>query len=222
MLCIDRAQRLAVQDERLRIAQDIHDTTSQTLFGLHYALDACAKLLPDRPAQVKTELEGLSRVAETARGELRQSILNLWPSEMTAERFSADLLQYVQDYCRAGGLTLDVSVRGDFERLAAGVRRGLYRIAQEAVVNIARHAAASHASICLEVRPAEAALAVRDDGRGFDPATALARERSREHFGLRSIQERAAALGGQAEFLSQPNGGTTVLVTLPVDGAAHG
>jgi signal transduction histidine kinase len=161
-------------------------------------------------------------VAETARGELRQSILNLWPSELTAERFSADLHRYVRDYCRGGGLILEVSVRGDFARLPAGVRRSLYRIAQEALVNIARHAAASRADICLEVRPAEVALAVRDDGRGFDPATALTREHGREHFGLRSIQERAAALGGEAEFLSQPSGGTTVLVTLPVDGAARG
>ena len=222
MLCIDRAQRLAVQDERLRIAQDIHDTTSQTLFGLHYALDACSRLLPDRPAQVKAELEDLSRLAESARSELRQSILNLWPSELTAERFAADLQRYLKDYCRAGGLALEVSLRGDFARLSAGVRRSLYRIAQEAVVNVARHAAASRADLCLEVRPAEVALAVRDDGRGFDPATALAREHSREHFGLRSIQERAAALGGEAEFLSQPGGGATVLVTLPIDGVARG
>lgn len=218
MLCIDRAQRLAIQDERLRIAQDIHDTTVQTLFGLHYALDACAKLLPDHPQQVKTELQDLSQLAETARAQLRQSILNLWPSEITAERFTADLRRYVRDHCRAEGLDLSVTVRGDFQRLSAGTRRGLYRIAQEAVANTARHAAASHAAVCLEVGPEEALLTVRDDGRGFDPDSALARERDREHFGLRGIQERAAALGGEAEFQSQPDAGSTVLVTVPVNG----
>ncbi len=216
MMCIDRAQRLAVQDERLRIAQDIHDTTSQTLFGLHYALDACARLLPDQPGQVKAELESLSRVAETARAQLRQSILNLWPSEITAERFTADLQKFAREHCQTDGLDLAVAVRGDFQRLSPGARRGLYRIAQETVTNAARHAAASHASICLEVRPDEALLIARDDGRGFDPDTALARERDREHFGLRGIRERVTSLGGTSEILSRPGAGATVLVSIPI------
>lgn len=220
MLCIDRAQRLAVQDERLRIAQDIHDTTSQTLFGLHYALNACAKLLPDHPGQVKAELENLDRLAETARVQVRHSILNLWPSEITAERFTADLQKFVHDHCRADGLELAITVRGEFHRLPPGSRRGLYRIAQEAITNVTQHAAAAHASVCMEVGSAEVLLTIRDDGRGFDPVAALARERNREHFGLRGIQERTLALGGIAEFLSHPGAGTTVMVTLPRGGEA--
>jgi signal transduction histidine kinase len=218
MMCIDRAQRLAVQDERLRIAQDIHDTSSQTLFGLHYALQACVKLLPDHPGQVKAELENLSQMADTARTQVRQSILNLWPTAITAERFTADLQKFTREHCRAESLDLTIEVRGGFQRLSPGVRRGLYRIAQEAITNVAQHAAASQVSICLDVQPGEALLTVRDNGRGFNPASALARERDREHFGLRGIQDRAAALGGVAEFLSQPGAGTTVMMTLPLNG----
>jgi signal transduction histidine kinase len=218
LMCIDRAQRLAVQDERLRIAQDIHDTTSQTLFGLHYALDACAKLLPDHPGQVKAELKNLSEMAETARTQVRQSILNLWPTVITAERFTADLQKFAREHFRADSVDLTIDVRGGFQQLSPGARRGLYRIAQEAITNVAQHAAASQVSVCLDVQLDEALLAVRDNGRGFDPAPALARERNREHFGLRGMQERAVALGGIAEFLSQPGAGTTVIMTLPLNG----
>lgn len=216
MLCIDRAQRLAVQDERLRIARDIHDTVFQSLFGISYTLDACARLLPDHPDQVRDELVNLNRLAESARGQLRESVLNLWPSELTADVFVEDLCKYVNDYCRCEGLQLDVSVRGDFQLLPSGYRRGLYRIAQEALSNVTRHAAATRATACLEIGVERATLTVQDDGQGFSSEAALARSRDREHFGLRSIHDRAATLGGNASILSQPGQGTTVLVQVPI------
>jgi signal transduction histidine kinase len=216
MLCIDRAQRLAVQEERLRIARDIHDTVFQSLFGISYTLDACARLLPDNPDQVRDELVNLNRLAESARSQLRESVLNLWPSELTAEVFVEDLRKYVNDYCNCKGLQLDVSVRGDFHLLPSGHRRGLYRIAQEALSNVARHAVATQASACQEISADQATLMVQDDGHGFSPEAAMARTRDREHFGLRSIHDRAAALGGEVKVSSQPGAGTTVFVQVPV------
>ena len=216
MLCIDRAQRLAVQDERVRIAREIHDTVSQSLFGITYSLDACIKLLPEQPGTVKAELSSLSSLAQATRDELRQSILNIWPSELTAERFASDLRRYASGACRAGELDFAIDVRGDFSILSAGAKRSLYRIAQEALNNVVRHAAASHAWVCLDIVNGEALLAVRDDGRGFDPDMALAREYDRERFGLRGIRDRAASLGGTSEFVSRPGVGATVLVIIPV------
>jgi signal transduction histidine kinase len=218
MLCIDRAQRLAVQEERLRIARDIHDTVFQSLFGMGYTLDACARLLPDHPDQVRDELVNLKRLAESARSQLRESVLNLWPSELTAEVFVEDLRKYVNDYCHCEGLQLDVSVRGDFHLLPSGHRRGLYRIAQEALSNVARHAAASQAKASLDISSEQATLSVQDDGHGFSPEAAMARTRDREHFGLRSIHDRATSLGGDAKISSQPGEGTTVLVQVPIQG----
>jgi signal transduction histidine kinase len=219
MLCIDRAQRLAVQDERVRIAREIHDTVSQSLFGITYSLDACIKLLPEQPGTVKAELSSLSSLAQATRDELRQSILNIWPSELTAERFASDLRRYATGACRAGELDFAIDVRGDFSILSAGAKRSLYRIAQEALNNVVRHATASRARVCLDIVNGEALLAVRDDGRGFDPEVALAREYDRERFGLRGIRDRAASLGGTSEFVSRPDAGATVLVALP---AANG
>lgn len=215
LLCIDRAKRLAVQDERIRIAGEIHDTVSQSLFGIRYTLDACTQMLPEQPERVRGELSRLIDLAESARGQLRHSIMDIWPSEITAESFASDLRTYASKHCRAIDLKLQIDVRGEFERLPSITRRGLYRIAQETINNVTRHAAASVASVCLEVNGTEAVLGVRDDGRGFDPEAAVARERDREHFGLRGIQDRVGTLGGSVEFLSQPRAGTSVLVTVP-------
>jgi signal transduction histidine kinase len=216
MLCIDRAQRLAVQEERIRIAREIHDTVSQSLFGMTYTLDACAKLLPDRPDEVKTELIDVVRLADTARQQLRRSIMDIWPSEMTGDSFTSDLFKYLHEHCRSNVLDLSVEVRGDFELLPARARRDLYRMAQESLTNTVRYAGAAQMTVCLEVGQQDVLLVIRDDGCGFNVPNALARERDREHFGLRGIQERAAALGGSVEFLSQPGAGTAILVELPL------
>ncbi len=216
MMCIDRAQRLAVQDERLRIAQDIHDTVSQALFGIVYTLEGSLKILPEQPEVVVPELKRALRVAEDAHQEVRQSILNIWPSEMTAVNFTDGLRKYVNDICRADGLQIDFHINGNFDHLSAQARRGLYRIAQEALANASRHASASQATVTLEVVPKQARLIVIDNGRGFDPAAELAREYDREHFGLRGMQERAHALDGQCEFNSQPGDGTAVVVDIPL------
>ena len=111
---------------------------------------------------------------------------------------------------------LDVSVRGDFTSLSPRRQRGLYRVAQEALTNVVKHAGAQHAEVHLEVADGRALLSVRDDGHGFDPAAALARERDREHFGLKGIQERISALGGTCTFESQPGSGTAVVVSIPI------
>lgn len=215
MMCIDRAQRLAVQEERIRIARDIHDTVSQSLFGIVYTLDGCLKLLPGQPEAVRPELERVLAVAEETRAEVRKSILDIWPSEMTAESFVADLSKYAAGICQAIDLELDFHVSGDFAGLSPRARRSLYRISQEAMANIAHHSAATQAQICLDVTAGRALLTVRDNGRGFEPEQVMRREYSREHFGLWGMQERALSLGGTCEVHSQPGAGTSIVVDIP-------
>ncbi|MCP4427891.1 MAG: hypothetical protein GY803_25690 [Chloroflexi bacterium] len=216
MLCINRAQQIAVQDERLRIAQDLHDAVSQSLFGIVYTLDGSLKLLPDQPEVAKPELERTLETAEQVRAQIRQTILDIWPTELTAERFTADLRKYAHGTCALENLQLEFDVRGEFGELSPQARRSLYRISQEALANIGHHAAAGEARVCVEVANGRAQLSVRDNGRGFEPQTALAREYGREHFGLRGIRERALALGGECHIFSQPGAGASVVVDIPV------
>jgi signal transduction histidine kinase len=216
MLCIDRAQRLAVQEERIRFAREVHDTVAQSLFGIVYALDGLGKLLPDQPNVVKTELEQVRQVAEDTRAEVRQSILDLWPSALTAEVFERDLRRFVSQFCRPSDLQVDIHVQGDFETLSPRHQRSLYRVAQEALTNVVKHAGAQRAEVTVQVDGGHAVLRVRDDGRGFDPAAALSRERDREHFGLKGIFERIGALGGNCLIESAPGHGTTISASIPL------
>jgi len=202
ILCIDRARRLAVETERNRIARDIHDTVAQSLFGIVYSLDACITMLPVQAEEVKNELIELRSLASGAHEEVRRSIFDLWPSSLTIDLFMADLRNYVSSCCRPRSFSIIFNNNGDFDSLPAGMRRTVYRMAQEALANSARHSGADVARLCLTVTNGEVYLVVTDEGCGFDPSPALSRSLNREHFGLQGIQERARALGGDCEIVS--------------------
>jgi len=215
---IDRTRRLAVEQERNRIARDIHDTVAQSLFGIVFTLDACIKLLPAQARMVQQELIELRKVADQVRQQVRQSILDIWPSDLTQEQFKIDLGKYVAHCSPDHVFQIDFTIDGDFDGLSAVIRRSLYRVCQEALANAARHARVDSARVYLCVELEEVYLSVRDKGQGFDPKPVLARERDRERFGLRGMQERVQALGGTCDILSQVNHGTQVLVRIPING----
>jgi two-component system sensor histidine kinase UhpB len=137
---------------------------------------------------------------------------------LTIELFMADLTNYVSSCCRPRAFSIVFNNSGDFDSLSAGLRRTIYRMAQEALANSARHSGAKSARLCLNVCEDQVYLDISDQGRGFDPATALSRVFSREHFGLQGIQERARAMGGECEIISQPGAGTRLLIHLPARG----
>jgi signal transduction histidine kinase len=218
ILCIDRARRLAVETERNRIARDIHDTVAQSLFGIVYSLDACITMLPQKADDVKKELIDLRSLANNAHDEVRRSVFDLWPSALTIELFMADLTNYISGCCRPRTFSIVFSHNGDFNSLSSGLRRTVYRMAQEALANSARHSGAQSARLCLTVTDDEVYLVISDEGKGFDPAVALSRSQNREHFGLHGIQERARAMGGDCEIASQPNAGVRIMINLPING----
>ena len=215
---IDRTQRLAAEQERNRIARDIHDTLAQSLFGIVFTLDACIKMLPEQVETVQQELVELRHLADQVRHEVRRSILDTWPSELTQEQFKADLDKYVAHFAPAHAFQIDFTINGAFDRLSPVIRRSLYRISQEALANVARHAGVDSARLTMHVEPDEVYLSISDRGKGFDPKLALAREYNRERFGLRGMRERIQGLGGTCDILSQIGQGTQVLVRVPVKG----
>ncbi|MBI5935694.1 MAG: GAF domain-containing sensor histidine kinase [Chloroflexi bacterium] len=221
ILCIDRARRLAVETERNRIARDIHDTVAQSLFGIAYSLDACVNMLPEHAEDVKKELTDLRTLASGAHDEVRRSIFDLWPSSLTMDIFQADLVNYVNSCCRPRAFSIIFNHSGDFNALPSGLRRAVYRMAQEALANSARHSGASSARLCLNVHDNRVDMSISDEGRGFDPTVALSRSVNREHFGLHGIQERARALGGECEIISAPGKGTRVMIEIPINGHPH-
>lgn len=215
---IDRTRRLAVEQERNRIARDIHDTVAQSLFGIVFSLDGCIKMLPGHVDVVKQELAELRNVADKVRQQVRQSVLDLWPTSLNQEQFKLDLDKYVKQCCPAQVFHVEYNIEGDFDGLSPALRRNLYRVCQESLANAAKYAETDSARVYLYVEPDEVFLSVRDKGRGFDPKPALARERDREHFGLKGMKERIEALGGTCDILSQQGHGTQVMVRVPING----
>ncbi len=216
ILCIDRARRLAVEQERNRIARDIHDTVAQSLFGIVYSLDACVNMLPEQAEAVRSELIELRTLASSAHEEVRRSIYDIWPSALTLDVFTTDLIGYVNSCCRPRSFKVDFHVSGDFERLPAGVKRTVYRMTQEALANSARYSGAPSAQVFMEIAQDQVHLNIEDEGRGFDPALVLSRLDNREHFGLKGIQERAQGMGGHCEIYSRPGSGARVVIDLPL------
>lgn len=214
---VNRVKQLAVEQERNRIARDIHDSVAQSLFGTVFTLDACIKMLPEHVDVVQKELIDLRNLAEQVRQEVRHSIFDIWPSELTLEQFKLDLHKYVAHCSGFNDFHVDFTIGGNFDELSPSIRRSLYRITQEALANVAHHADVKVARVSLYVEPDEVQLSIRDQGRGFDTKIALARVHNRDKFGLRGIRERVENMHGEFEVLSQMERGTQLLVRIPTN-----
>ena len=218
-----RAKETAVQAERARIALEMHDTLSQSLFGIVFTLDGAEKLLDSaEPTDIRTELLWARETAESARQEIRRAIHDLWSEEITPEAFQTDLHRYANDVLQANTLDLQFDIRGSFNTLSPRACRSLYRMTQECLTNIVHHAAATEAKVCVDVENGRARLVVRDNGRGFEPDIALAQEHGQEHFGLRGMQNRAYSLGGTCDIFSQPEAGTSIVIDIPAAWQGNG
>ena len=205
---------VALQKEQQRIASDLHDTISQSLFGIAFTLNGCEKLLPEQPEVVKGELQMLAQEAQNTRSDLRHVIFDLWPDKLTSEQFSADLQRYIEGLIEHPP-ELELDIRGDFAPLSPFTRRSLYRICQESLNNIAKHANAEHARVCLDIVDGRTRLLVRDDGRGFEVTGMMGKEPEDNTFGLNGMAKRTHVLGGSFDVFSRPDAGTSIVVDIP-------
>ncbi|MEK6222432.1 MAG: GAF domain-containing sensor histidine kinase [Chloroflexota bacterium] len=217
LLCIDRARNLAIEQERNRFARDIHDTVSQSLFGMAFTLDACVDMLPENENNVKEELLNLRELANSTRKEIRNSILDIWPSQLTLDRFKTDLTSYTNQCCRPREFNIDFDTQGDIAHLPNGIRRSLYRVAQEALSNASRHSGSSSANVNLNVEADKIFMSISDHGKGFDSNEVMSRENNRERFGLHGIQERISAIGGDVKINTREGGGTEIIINVDLD-----
>ena len=207
-LCIERAQRLAVEEERNRIAMEIHDTATQSLFGIVYTLDGCIKRLGEDPAEVQTKLIDLRAVAAHTMNDLRHSVYDIWAGALTETKFKSELESYLVKLGAPAALAVEINVVGSFEGLDMTARRNLLRIAAEGLANVVKHSVATRAAITLDLAHQPARLVVEDNGRGFDDHQISA------GIGLNSIRERARAIGAEARIESEPGQGTRIQVEL--------
>jgi signal transduction histidine kinase len=196
-------------EERQRLARDLHDSVSQAVYGIALAARSAQELLAKDPALVQEPLEYLLRLSEAALAEMRALIFELRPEALAREGLTGALKHHTAALRARHGIKVDESLAEEpalsFER-----KQGLYRIAQEAMHNAARHARAKRVAIALSQIDSHIQLEVSDDGVGFD-----SRESQRGHFGLNTMRERATELGGTLEIDSRLGAGTTVRAMIP-------
>jgi len=201
----EQAEETAAAAERSRLARDLHDAVTQTLFSAQLVADVLPRLWERNPEEARRRLEELRQLTRGALAEMRTLLLELRPGAL-AEAPLADLLRQLADASTGQArVPVQLQVEGDCSP-PAEVKITLYRIAQEALNNVSKHAAASQATVSLHCMESGMRLKVADDGRGFDPTDVPA-----DHLGLRIMHERAAAIGATLAIRSQPGRGTEVL-----------
>lgn len=208
----ERSRELSVVEERNRLARDLHDSVTQTLFSVVLNAEAAATLVDRDPAEAKERLSRLREQAQGALQEMRALIFELRPPDLAADGLEATLRKHVEVLRRVRPVTIDLRVSGE-SALPSAVEQGLFRIAQEALNNALKHSRAARITIDLAVDAKQALLTVCDDGAGFDVAT---QHRRSKRLGLTSMRERAEALGGALHIESQHGAGTRVVAEVPL------
>jgi len=204
------------EEERRRIARELHDETSQSLASLVVGLKAAQAALSIDPARSEEILLGLrASVSQTVK-ELHNIIYDLRPTLLDDLGLIPALRWYAGSRLEACGIEVELEVEGSARRLPPEVETVLFRIAQEAVTNVVRHAGASRVRLGLRFGAEEVAIHVRDNGRGFEARETMDAKVERQGFGLLGIQERATLLGGRFEVQSQPGKGTDLRVWVPL------
>ena len=206
----------AQEAERQRIARELHDATGQSLTAVALGLRGVENNLVSNPEGTVAQIKELRSFVTQALGELRRIIANLRPSQLDDLGLVAALQWYVAEFEQRYRLAVRFVCEGERVRLPAEYETVLFRITQEALTNVAKHAQASQGTVRLEVAGERITLSVTDNGRGFDVAHALRHDQPRKGWGLLGIMERAWLLGGQCDIRSAPGQGTTVQVSVTV------
>jgi signal transduction histidine kinase/ligand-binding sensor domain-containing protein len=207
----------AVAAERNRLARELHDSVTQSLYSLTLLAEAGQRMINARDLQ---QIEGnqarLGEIAQQALQEMRLLVYELRPLALESEGLIGALEQRLETIERRVGIQARVLVEGEVE-LAAGLEEELYRIAQEALNNALKHARASQVVLSVRVAEGSVALVVADNGQGFDPADI----HDKGGLGLISMQERADKIGGHLTVHSAPGEGTSVRVSVGVPERSH-
>lgn len=200
---VEQARTAGVQEERARLAREIHDTIAQNLAGIVTQLEAG----PDGERH-----ETVLRLARAALVDTRRSVLDLAPSDLEHADLPQALEAVVREWCSGRTARVDVVVVGDPAPLHPEVEATVLRVTQESLSNVAKHAGTpQRVGVTLAYDEDEVVLDVRDDGDGFDPGTPQATG----SFGLRGMRQRAERLAGSLTVESRPGNGTAVSMRLP-------
>ena len=210
---VAQAREAGVHDERRRLAREIHDTLAQGLTGIITQLQAADQVReqPERWQQHMDKVKDLAREGLTA---ARRSVAALGPPELDDTRLPEAIAQLAAGWSRTSGVPAHVETTGEARPLLAGIEITLFRVAQEALANVAKHAAATRVAVTLSYLDDVVLLDVRDDGTGFSPSAGVPATEG-GGFGLRGIRQRLELVGGSLAIESAPGEGTALSTSVP-------
>jgi len=200
----------AQEFERQRIARELHDETGQALTAIGMGLRGVSNELP--AGEAAEQLVHLEELTSHALDELQRLIAGLRPSHLDDLGLAAALRWYAGEVEGRVPLTIRVEIEGDEQPMSSLIKVGLFRVAQEAITNVVKHASANEVVVGVQYREDKVRIAVADDGIGFDVPGA-----DRPSWGLIGMQERVALMGGEFELSSQKGKGTRIVVTVAPD-----
>lgn len=210
-----QSEELAIVEERNRIAREIHDGVAQSLAFAGLKLDLIARLLERDPGAAQREVQAVRGTVREMIREIRRSIFALRPVDLERHGFVETLRRYAVDFGQQNDVVVELDIPA-LPELSLKSEAILFRIFQEAMNNVAKHAAARRVTVTVEVDPAGmVSIEIQDDGRGFDVSEVGDRVTSAGGLGLRQMRERVAGRGGYFEIDSEPGEGTRIVASMP-------
>jgi len=205
----------AQENERQRLARQMHDGPAQSLTNLILQAEICERLFHRDPEQARVELENLEQAVNATFQKTRRLIFGLRPMILDDLGLIPTLRRYIQDFQEKSGLSIDLHIMGEERRLPPHLEVTIFRAIQELLNNVDQHAHAAHVDVTLDLGGEVVAVTVEDDGCGFDVEEILATARERKKVGLITIQETTEMLGGKVEIDSNVGRGTKARLELP-------
>jgi len=205
----EQARALAVVEERQRLSRELHDSVSQALYAISLGAQTAREVLEDDPRAAVEPIDYVVSLADAALAEMRAMIFDLRPEALAQEGLLAALRRQAASVQARHEVAVETRFSGE-PGIPLEAKEMLYRVAQEALQNVVKHARAGHIVLTLEQDGEAVTLSVQDDGRGFDPGGEFP-----GHLGLTSMRERAAQAGGRLLVQSAPGAGCTISVRLP-------
>jgi two-component system, NarL family, sensor histidine kinase LiaS len=203
------AKSAAIMEERQRLARDLHDVVSQQLFALSMMSSASLRWFDQEPEKARKQLEQISEIAGKAQGEMRALLLHLRPVQLSGESLCEGIVKLIQELKQKTNLEFEASI-DEIENISQAAEEHIFRIVQEALSNILRHADAAKVKILLAEENQTIHLYIGDDGKGFD-----IHEEKMASYGLKTMRERCEQIGGTYTIRSKENEGTYIEIRIP-------
>jgi len=204
-------EQLAISQERNRLARELHDTLAHSLSAVTVQLEAVQSLWDVKDMEARRILDQALRATRSGLTEARRALQDLRATPLDDLGLALSVRHLARTTATRANLKLDLDVQNHLENLSPDVEQCIYRIAQEALTNVARHADAKTLQVSLRHDAGDLILIIADNGRGFDSASVEG-----SHHGLKGLHERAEIFGGRLEVESQPGNGTAVRLVLPI------